>query len=261
MTLNKITLLDDKEYIKDDLIKKMYDDEYYYGELNKIALSSSSIKMLYDSPKKYYYITKYGNKSSQGLRDGWLLHCLLLEPEKFHEQIFVDVQSKNTKKYKEAVEEYGTVYTAKEKSDAERLADAILKNESALRLLQDSQFEVPIIGEVMGMPFRGKADILSNNGSICDIKTCADIKAFPYSAKKYGYDVQVYLYCNLFGVQYFDFKFLVIDKASLDVGIWDCSEEFYLSGEQKVRQGIDTYVEYFLKQEVEVNDYVITGTL
>lgn len=255
-----ITLLDQKDYKKNDLLNKMQDDEFYYGELNKIALSSSSIKLLYDSPKKYYYVTKYGNTSTQGLRDGWLLHCLLLEPEKFDEQIFVDVQSKNTKKYKEAVEEHGTVYTAKEKSDAERLADAVLKNEQALRLLSNAQYEVPIIGDVMGMPFRGKADILSKNG-ICDIKTTSDIKAFPYSAKKYGYDIQVYLYCKLFGVQYFDFKFLVIDKGTLDIGIWDVSEEFYLSGEQKVAKGIDTYMTYFLKEEAEVNDYVITGTL
>lgn len=260
MTLNKITLLDQKDYEKEKLITKMYDDEFYYGELNQIALSSSSIKLLYDSPKKYHYVTTYGNKSTQGLRDGWLLHCLLLEPEKFHEQIFVDVQSKNAKAYKEAVQEYGTVYTAKEKKDAERLADAILKNEQALRLLGDSQYEVPIIGEVLGMPFRGKADILSKHG-ICDIKTTADIKAFPYSAKKYGYDIQVYLYCNLFGLEFYEFKFLVVDKSTLDIGIWDCSLDFYLSGEEKVKQAIETYKEYFLNKEVEVNDYVITGTL
>lgn len=255
-----ITLLDQKDYKKNDLLNKMQDDVFYYGELNEIALSSSSIKLLYDSPKKYHYVTKYGNPSTQGLRDGWLLHCLLLEPEKFDEQIFVDVQSKNTKKYKEAVEEHGTVYTMKEKQDAERLADAVLKNEQALRLLDKSEFEVPAIGEVMGMPFRGKADVLSKNG-ITDIKTTSDIKAFPYSARKYGYDIQVYLYCKLFNVQYFDFKFLVIDKGTLDIGIWDCSEEFYLSGEQKVKKGIETYITYFMKQEVEVNDYVITGTL
>ena len=176
-------------------------------------------------------------------------------------EIFLDVQSKNTKAYKEAVKENkDRVFTAKEKSDAERLADAVLKNEQALRLLDNSQFEVPVIGNVLGMPFRGKADILSDNG-ICDIKTTSDIKAFPYAAKKYGYDIQVYLYCELFGVQYFDFKFLVIDKSSLDVGIWDCSEEFYLSGQHKVQQGIDTYIKYFMKQEIDVNDYIIKGTL
>tara|TARA_A200000159_G_scaffold38607_1_gene34978 strand:+ start:5925 stop:6704 length:780 start_codon:yes stop_codon:yes gene_type:complete len=256
-----ITLLDQKQHTKAELLNKMADDDFYYGELGQLALSSSAIKLLYDSPKKYHYVTQYGGQETQGLRDGWLLHCLLLEPTKFSEQIFLDVQSKNTKAYKEAVKESaGRVFTAKEKRDAERLADAVLKNEQALRLLDNSQFEVPVIGNVMGMPFRGKADVLNQNG-ICDIKTTSDIKAFPYAAKKYGYDIQVFLYCELFGVQYFDFKFLVIDKSSLDVGIWDCSEEFYLSGQQKVKHGIATYTKYFMKEDVDVDNYIIKGTL
>lgn len=264
--METIKLLDGQEYSKDELLKKMYDDNFYYGELNELALSSSSIKLLVDSPKKYYYVNKYGNKESQGLRDGRLLHTLVLEPEKFEKFNFVDVLSKNSKAYKEAVAEFGTVYTKKEKNDAERVADAIFKNEMAMQMLSDCEFEVPVIGNVMGMPFRGKADILGkkklcSKSRLCDIKTTSDIKSFPYSAKKYGYDVQVFLYCNLFNVHYSEFKFLVVDKGSLDIGVWDCSEEFYQSGGQKVSLGIDTFDSYFLKQKGDINDYYIKGTL
>jgi len=255
-----ITLLDDKEYDIDKLLKRMEDDDFYYGELSNLALSSSAIKLLYESPKKYHYVKKYGGGSTQGLRDGWLLHCLLLEPEKFNEQIFVDVQSKNSKAYKLAVEEHGTVYTAKERSDAERLADAVLKNEQALRLMSDCEYEVPVIGEVMGMPFRGKADVLCNN-AITDIKTTNDIKGFPYSSYKWGYDIQVFLYCELFNVPYSEFRFLVIDKGTLDIAIYDCDESFYMQGASKVEKAIDAYVTYFMQQEIDVNDYVIKGTL
>ena len=41
--MDKIKLLDGKEYIKKTLIGRMYNDEFYYGELNKLALSSSSL--------------------------------------------------------------------------------------------------------------------------------------------------------------------------------------------------------------------------
>ena len=127
--------------------------------------------------------------------------------------------------------------------------------------MTDCEFEVPVLGEVLGMPFRGKADILGNN-RICDIKTTSDIKGFPYAAKKYGYDVQVFLYCNLFNIDYKDFKFLVVDKGSLDIGIWDVSEQFYFQGKQKVELGIETYKEYFHnKPEPELNNYIIKGTL
>jgi len=256
----KIQLLDQKHYQKDELLNRMLDDSFYYGELNKLALSSSSIKLLVDSPKKYYYVTKYGQESTQGLRDGALLHTLILEPEKFDQFNFVDVKSKNSKAYKDAKGELGTVYTVTEKNNAERIADAVLRNTEAINLLNKSEFEVPMIGNVMGVPFRGKADILGEN-RICDIKTTSDIKAFPYSANKYGYDIQVYIYCQLFNVHYSDFKFLVVDKGSLDIGVWDVSEEFYLKGKDKVEYGINMYKDFFMQGDPELDNYVIKGIL
>jgi len=121
------------------------------------------------------------------------------------------------------------VYTSKERSDAERLADALLRNEKATQILQGAEFEKPIIGHINGHAFRGKADIVTQYGGICDIKTTTDIKAFKYSANKYGYDLQCYIYCQLFR----NFQFLVLDKASLDIGVFDVSEEFYLRGKLK----------------------------
>ena len=38
-----IQLLDGKQYEVKDLVEKMADDNFYYGELNKLALSSSSL--------------------------------------------------------------------------------------------------------------------------------------------------------------------------------------------------------------------------
>jgi hypothetical protein len=50
---------------------------------------------------------------------------MMLEPEKIDDVVFVDVQSKNTKKFKEAKLEYPDVFTMKEKNDSERLVDAM----------------------------------------------------------------------------------------------------------------------------------------
>lgn len=254
-----ITLLDNNKYNKKELLVKMQDDKFYYGELDSLALSSSSLKLLLESPKTYTYVKKYGGQESQALRDGWLFHTAILEPDVFNAQHFVDVQSKNTKKYKEAKLELGRVFTMFEKNQAEKLADAFLKNENAINLLSKSQFEVPAIGEVMGYPFRGKADILGTN-KIVDIKTTSNIKGFPIAAKKYGYDVQCYLYCTLFKMDYKDFKFLVMDKNSLDIGIWDCSETFYFEGERKVEKALDIYEKFFIFN-ADIDSYCFTGTL
>lgn len=255
-----ITLLDGTQHKEKELLKKMQDDSFYYGYLSKAALSSSSLKLLLTSPKTYYNVTKYGNPESQPLRDGWLFHTAILEPDVFNSQIFVDVESKNSKTYKLALEQHGKVFTKKEKRDAERLADAFLRNEKAIQYLQDTAFEVPAIGEVMGMPFRGKADILGKN-RIVDLKTTQDLKnSFPYSAKKYSYDMQCYLYCQLFGVPFENFTFIAIDKKSLDVGIYHCSEEFYLSGKAKVEEAIKIYDTFFL-QGVDLDQYYLEAIL
>ena len=60
MTQNKIQLLDGKHYDRAELLKRMDDDSFYYGELNKLALSSSSLKQLLSSPKTYNFSLKYG---------------------------------------------------------------------------------------------------------------------------------------------------------------------------------------------------------
>ena len=257
--MEKIKLLDNKYYNRAELLKRMLDDEFYYGELNTLALSSSSLKQLLSSPKTYNFSLKYGSEESVALRAGALFHWAILEPEKFASQKFVEVQSRNTKKYREAKEEFGKVFTAKERSEAERLVDAFYRNEHAKELITKADFEIPAIDNVLGMPFRGKADVLGTN-RIVDLKTTTDIKGFSYSANKYGYDVQCYLYCNLFKKEYKDFHFLVLDKGSLDIGIFNCSEEFYYRGEEKVEKALDLYNKFFI-EGADLDNYCLTGEL
>jgi hypothetical protein len=256
---NKIKLLDNKYYDRAELLKRMLDDTFYYGELNTLALSSSSLKQLLSSPKTYNFSLKYGSGESAALRAGALFHWAILEPEKFAAQKFVEVQSRNTKKFKEAKEEFGKVFTAKERSEAERLVDAFYRNEHAKELITKADFEIPAIDNVLGMPFRGKADVLGTN-RIVDLKTTTDIKGFSYSANKYGYDVQCYLYCNLFKKEFKDFHFLVLDKGSLDIGVFNCSEEFYYRGEEKVEKALDLYNKFFI-EGADLDNYCLTGEL
>lgn len=264
--MNKIKLLDGKQYDKAALLEKMVDDEFYYGELNKLALSSSSLKLMLDSPKTYYYVTKYAkNETTAALRAGHLFHTAILEPQKYDKIKFIDVQSRNTKKFKEATLEYGEVFTAKEQSENERLVDAMLKNPKAIELLSDSKTEVPMIGTIQGKPFRGKADILKNKGGIVDLKTTVDVENFSKSAFRYKYTLQAAIYCELFStpdrqLTHEDFTFLCIDKANLDIGVWKCSEEFLEYGKLELSRGIERYNTY-IRPDFDINDYTIQGIL
>ncbi len=253
-----ITLLNGEAWGKDEILTQMYDDEFYYGHLGRHALSSSSLKMLLKSPKTYRNVTKYGSDTdSPALRAGKLLHWMVLEPHKIDALHFVEASSKNTNIYKHAVEEHGEVYLEKEKQQAQRLTDALLRNEEAIKLINKSEFEVPAIEMLDGLAFRGKADILKDN-NIIDIKTTQDIGSFRYSADKYGYDLQAYLYTKLFNVD--KFTFLVIDKGSCDIGVFEASEDFIARGEDKYRQATDLY-KYFFVEEHDLDQYVMRGIL
>ena len=253
----KITLLDGKEWDVKELKEKAVDDEFYYGYLGKAALSSTTVKHLLSSPKTYKHILEYGQADAQPLRDGWLMHTCVLEPHVFDKQIFVNVQSKNTKKYKDAVKEHGRVFTMKEKHDAERLADALLRNEMVLEKLSGADFEVAQIGNVMNFPFRAKADILKAGESMYDLKSTSSISGWKYSADKFGYDIQCFLYCQLYNIHPDNMGFIIIDKGSLDIGYANATEDFYLKGMHKVHRALAAYEDWFMREGSDLDQYYI----
>lgn len=254
-----ITLLNGEVWGKEELLTQMYDDEFYYGHLGKHALSSSSLKMILKSPKTYRNVTKYGdpNGDSPALAAGKLAHWMVLEPHKIDKLHFVDASTKNTKIYKEAKEKHGEVFLTKERSAAERLTDAIFRNEAALQLLTDSEFEVPEVAMLEGLPFRGKADIIQGD-TIIDYKTSAELSGFKWSADKYGYDLQAYMYLRMFNKK--KFTFLVIDKGSTDIGIFETTDDFIARGEEKFHRAVSDY-KYFFEQENDLDQYVMRGIL
>lgn len=253
-----ITTFDNKKWNKEELLSNMYDDNFYYGYLGKNALSSSSIKTLLSSPKTYYFTTKYGSGETQALRDGKLFHTMILEPEKLNDIVFVEAATKASKEYKLAKETGKEVYTNTELKAAERLSDALLRNEAVKEYLTKAEFEVPQIAMIDEVPIRAKADILKGN-TIIDLKTTTGIKDFRYSADKYSYDLQAWLYREMFGVD--NFVFVVIDKGSLDIAIFECSEEFYAKGKEKFEQGISNYKYFFQTDGVDLDQYVLRGIL
>jgi len=255
-----IKLLDGTSHNRFELLKQMYADDFYYGYLKTAALSSSSLSKLKKSIKEYYYYLKYTEPKTQALIDGGLFHTMVLEPDKLKQYVFLDVESKNTKKYKEAKAEHPDVYTAKEKRDAERLVDALFKCEQAKSLLVNAHYEVPAIDNILDTPFRAKADILGKDGSIIDLKTTQDVHNFLISARKCGYHRQCYIYCTLFKVPPEAFTFLVIDKGSLDIGIFECSQEFYDLGKQETEELIQLYHDTIANPDFDINDYVLRGT-
>jgi len=258
-----ITLLNGEQWDREAILAKMHDDDFYYGHLGKHAMSSSSIKLL-QSPKSYYNITTYGDeKDSKALQIGTLIHTMILEPEMFAERFeVVDVQSRVAKAYKEAnAKSNKIVLTAKDYDDNMRIVDAALRNEHVLDLIRGCEFEKPEIQMLEGYAFRAKADIYdARYNFMCDLKSCSEINGFKYSADKYGYDVQAWIYCTMFQVPADNMKFLVIDKGSLDIGIFDVKQSFLDKGYAKVKQSLQNY-KHFFQLHNSLDNYTLRGTL
>ena len=253
-----IKLLDGTVWDKAELIKKMDDDEFYYNVCGKNMLSSSIAKTLLHSYKKFVKELKWGTKETQALRDGWLFHTAILEPHVFEAQQFIDIKGRTTKAFKEAEIEYGKCFTVAERKSAERLADGFLMNSKLVSVLKNAEFEVALAGNVMGMPFRGKADIITETGQIIDLKTTINIKNTKWAFKDFSYDLQCFIYCNLFGISYKDFKFIAIDKGTLVPKWIDVSEEFYLTGEQKCEAAVKEYNDH---KDTDLNEYLLYETI
>jgi len=256
--MKNIKLLNGDEFKVSDIIPKMYDDSFYYGYLGQHALSSSSCKKLIESPKAYATSLTEGSPDSQALRDGRLTHLCVLEPHRLKEFTFVD-GTKASKSFKLTAEELGKdlVYTNLELNKAQKIAKAVLANEEASALLSGCEFEIPAIGEFMGLPFRGKADAKKGT-TIIDLKTTANIQDFEYSAKKYSYDLQAALYLDLFNAD--DFIFLVVDKRTLDVGVYTITAGFIDSGLQKLQEATDAYKNYIMS-DYDLEQYTFYGEL
>ena len=262
--MNEIVLLDGTSWDLPTLLEAMMDDDFYYGYLSSASLSSSSDKLLNQSPKEYKKMLRGSSLETSALSVGKLIHTAVLEPDKIDTLfVTVDVDTKSTKTYKEAKQQLKkgqTLLTAKEYDSAMYVVDALLRNEVVKDMLKGGEFEKPAIGDVCGLPHRAKADILHRGVAVYDLKTTSDIGGFNYSARKYGYPAQVYIYSTLFGIDYWNFKFIVVDKGSKDIGVYSVSEAFYLEGKRLVEQAVRTYTDYFINGE-NLDHYVIYGEL
>jgi len=238
--------------MSDKILKQLKDDKEYYGGIGKNYLSNSDIGALLTNPKEYG-VQKDDNVN---FAKGRLFHHLILEPEKVKDWNAVDVSSRNTKKYKEILAESQEKFLLlqKEYDDITELAKVMTANLDFYDMIyaDGNQFEVPAIGEIGGLMWKGKADIVCGD-CLIDIKTTSDINKFIYSARMYNYDSQAYVYHTLFGKP---LKFLVIDKTNNQLGVFETTADFIERGAEKVEKAIEVYNKFFSKDATDdVNQY------
>ena len=267
--MDTITLLDNKSYKVPNLVTSAMDDDFYYNFLGKNALSSSAITSLLTSPQAYMDSIQHKQEEVAAFLVGGAVHVSLLEEDKLDKlYTHVGVSSRNTNKYKEvSASETRKVLTLPEWNLMESIREKLQNLEDFVYRRELSVTETPAIGNVLGLPFRAKADMLDHvNGAVYDLKTTSSISDFKRSAYKYNYDAQAFIYCTLFDVPFDRFEFLVVDKKTLEFGIFKVSERAYLTGKEKVERGIETYNKFFKDKTLEeikenINKFVIYDSI
>jgi len=241
-----------------DVLTKLKDDVQYYGDFGKQYLSNSDIGTLLTNPKCF----GLSRPDNANFAKGRLFHQLILEPEKANDWKFVDVASRNSKAYKEHVLESNVevALLQKEADEIHHLVKVMMSNMDFYDVIRNygNEYEVPSVGEIEGVMWKGKADIVHPE-MIIDIKTTSKLDDFKWSARKYNYDSQCYIYQQLFGKP---LVFYVIDKTTGMLGIFRPTEDFIRGGREKVRKAVDVYNKFFSKDATEdinffyVEDYL-----
>jgi hypothetical protein len=235
------------------IIEKLKQDEHYYGDYGKQFLSNSDINILLKNPK----LLHEEKQRTTAMVVGGYFHTAILEPDKLKRFKIIESSTRNTKKYKEMSE--GEICLLQHEVDKIELMTEVMMDNNICRGLIKGNFEVPAVTEIFGNKWKGKADIVNHEEQlVIDLKTTSDIDRFRWSASKFNYDSQAYIYSNLFG---YEMLFMVIDKETHQIGLFDCSPDFYKSGEEKVRKATDAYDLFFKTEDFDSKQYLITKTL
>ena len=240
-----IKTFDSKVWKEAELLSKMNDDSFYYGYLGKNALSSSSLKTILKGWD--FYLDELRGLSpeipAQALRDGRLIHLMILEPHRIKDLTIVD-STKGSKLFKDAVIELNEaeVYTSRELKKCQEIASNVLTDFDSFLLLDDCEKEVSGIMNYRGLAMRGKADALDKaNRHVVDVKTTSDASRFEEAINHWSYDMQGAIYLNMFDCD--RFTFVVVDKRTGEVLLRELSEKELKRGQNKLDKAVDIYLE------------------
>jgi len=241
---------------KEEILEKLKNDEDYYGAFGRNFLSNSNISALLTNPA----LMNAPQDPNPNFVIGGYFHTAILEPDKLDKYKIIKASTRNTNIYKEA--SGGEICLLQHEADRiELMKDTMLANNICHDLIRgfNVEYEVPGVVEINGIMWKGKADILNHDeGLIVDLKTTSNITDFAYSAKKYNYDSQAYIYKKLFG---YDMIFMAIDKGTHQIGIFDCSDKFLQNGEDKVMRAIEAYDLFYKTEDFDPQQFLVTKTL
>ena len=241
-----------------EIIERLRVDEDYYGKFGQQFLSNSNISTLLKNPMAL----RDQAPDNPNFKIGGYFHTAILEPEKLKSFKIIEATTRNTKQYKEI--SGGEVCLLQHEVDMiEVMVEKMMANDICRDLIQpvlgNVQYEEPGTVRLYDNIWKGKADIVNHDEKlVIDLKTTGDIDKFRWSASKFNYDSQAYIYRHLFG---YDMLFIAIDKNTHQIGLFDCSPNFYKSGKEKVEKASEVYDLFYKDENFDHKQHLTTTTL
>lgn len=219
------------------------------------AVRRSDLWELRKSPAHYLYAVTHERETTAALAFGTAAHKYILEPDDFWN--CYAIAPKVDRRTKAGKEEYAafleqsagkTVITQEDLETIKQMDEAIMQNESAIRLLKTGQHEVPIewTDPDTGEECKCRPDCITGD-YIVDYKTTMSCEGnvFEYSCKKYGYKLQAAMYTEgVFNATLESKKFAFVAQEKnppYAVRVYFCDPGFVEEGMEMFRELIGLY--------------------
>jgi len=244
----------------------------------KSHLSYSSLKQaLGDMAQFDRYMKGELKYESDALHFGTLYDMLLFEREKAFEKYIVLSESEvmaqlsdkargmkkpsMTSEYKAVVEAMKTEALEEGKTivshDDWQMANDMIDRLATCGLLDTylaGDYQVGFVEELHGIQVKGFLDCLGD-GFISDSKSARSAEKFRYAVRDFSYDIQAYIYTNVFGIK--DFWWVVPEKTYPYLpALVKCSEETLFTGEMKFNDAVNRITKFLSEDYEPTTDYL-----
>lgn len=220
---------------------------------NRSHLSSSNLKKLLQNPELFYQEWVLGNKEPEVEKahfvEGTLVHTLILEPEKVAQYaIFNGLRKAGTawEQFKQENPNKICISVA-QMLRAEKLYKACQALPVATSMLTNGLPEHTMLGEIMGVPVKVRADYILPGKAVVDLKTTALPSGAEYFSEivpEYGYDLSAALYMEVANQNYpagHDWYWVVVSKEDHGCEVYKASEATLAQGRAQMQQALALY--------------------
>lgn len=238
-------------------VAEMSDKEY-----RALGLESySSLKVLLDSPEKYFELKRKPFEGNSATLLGTAIHHYIQGNR--HLVLFA---SKARKATAELIVEFeaqfpdGVVVPPSYEETINIVMTNLNSNSAATRLLDLAQVETPYIGVVDGLEIKGKLDVEAET-YIADIKTTSlgiEKDSFSQNLRDMHYDLQAALYQELVfqntGIRK-DFYWIVVStREPFSIRVYQASPITLKSGYSKLKDVVERYKYYVIEGNPAVKE-------